>query len=495
MRPLVMTRRRFVVLLMSLPALWTVGATSAQPLTRRAKRRWVMGAITLHFAQVKNRRIYYSLLMFYRIVGNSVRAYPYITRIDADLAKIDTLKTIESQIAAQLAGGAMVETLAPNMARIIASLRGSSAVKATPVSSRQAQALLGAPNMVQGRLAQLSDNADRAALGAGAVAGGGSAIVQVMTWRAAESLVVVSQASAPAGAVAAGWSGAATAGLAVTVAAAGGVAVGWGINEVAGAITSAATDGDASSVGEWLATTAFGRAISSVLNDTDPETGAVGDGDAPPPAPNPPDGGAAPQPDGSNDDQDAGTDDQSGADAGEDEENNDESSDDSTGDNCSGADCDSSEENDDGDDQGSAQDEGSQADNEDGTTLPPDMDTSGSGVGNLILYGVTGLVRQEMQQQLNALSLAAGGLWGIERLDIVNANLLLDQLVGGGYLKSIERGLSTRRGRYGLRDTIETGGGIDVTRLPNYGLINPTPLDVLFQGRTLRTRALRRIDR
>jgi hypothetical protein len=116
------------------------------------------------------------------------------------------------------------------------------------------------------------------------------------------------------------------------------------------------------------------------------------------------------------------------------------------------------------------------------------MDVGGSGFGNILLFGVSGLVAQEVARQFKALDIAAGGRFGQERArSTFAANVALDQLIGGGFLKGVERSLNTRRDSRGLRPVTVVSGQINETRLHNYGLVNPSPLDIMFEGKTRAT--------
>ncbi len=65
--------------------------------------------------------------------------------------------------------------------------------------------------------------------------------------------------------------------------------------------------------------------------------------------------------------------------------------------------------------------------------------------------------------------------------------LEIDQMIGGAYLKQVTQAVNARRNMYGQREEKTWSSEINPTRLTNYGLINPMPLDIVFFGQTVDT--------
>lgn len=428
-----------------------------------------VGVLSLAVAKVAKRRIYYILNLFWGADQRRLRGFPYLLRLDASRVPAAQLRALEAGVRAQLASEAAIEEAIAGFADIVAALRASGAVSAVPVSQGDAGRILGAFKLRGDRLATLSDAGESMAGSAGLIIAGTTAIQQA----AASPTMQLSSAlfATDASAFGIGAGTAASAGGALLLAGTGGVLIGHGVDREASAFLQWKTNGELGSLGAWLATTEPGRAISSWLNGTDSGTGAVADGEAPPapstPTPAPPSPPATPP---STPAADKSDDDDGDNDANESGE--------TTGD-------------DDDDSNGSGETTGDGEAGGEGTTLPPDLD-HGTSFGNILLHASTGLLANEVRAQLRALDIFAGGALGAggER-DTFAANVVLDQLIGTGFLKGVERNLSTLRNSRGLRPAQFVGGAIDATRLRNFGLVGgPRPLDINLKGKA--ARALRR---
>jgi hypothetical protein len=103
-----------------------------------------------------------------------------------------------------------------------------------------------------------------------------------------------------------------------------------------------------------------------------------------------------------------------------------------------------------------------------------------------VLYAVTGLAGQEARRQLASIDLSAGGQWGApsKKETPLSYLLLVDQMLGGMYLRSVQRKLDSELNKYGVRDRPTASfGNIETNKLKNFGLTYPLPLDLMFAGK------------
>ena len=135
-------------------------------------------------------------------------------------------------------------------------------------------------------------------------------------------------------------------------------------------------------------------------------------------------------------------------------------------------------ENDDSEDDDSS-DKDDDSDEETGSTgsTPNPLDDTGSSINMLLMYAATGLCRGEVQRQLAAFSIAAGGALGVNREKATD--LHWDRMLGGMYLQTILRGLESRRNQYGQREPVNTVIPLPDGRMFINGFVCPSPLSDL----------------
>lgn len=405
------------------------------------------------------------------------------TLVNLDLVALggETLAALSQAVASLLRRGEAVDIVKQRLDRgleaMLAAQRGRHGVEL--ITDDHLQSLLGSPALAAGRVAMTSDGVTDLAAGAGSVA---AAIATSSGW-----MGVTRAGSIPVGAIFGGGTATVLAGVAAqgTAAFVGGYAIGTAADRGLGLLAGYLTDGEYNSLGSWMYGQGDPEEEAARMRETlgleaedalDAGTGAgTGSDDA-----------------GSGDDSSAGTE-SAGPESGGEEDggtgagtSDEDDSEDDDSENDTDAESDSSDESaadDAGNDEDTPGTEGA------GTTLPPGFDYSGSGLGILTLYAATRLGGQAARQQLRALEIVAGGALGVDRdRDSFSVWAHVDEMLGGVYLRHVERGLQARGGRYGLRDRETSSGELDATRLANYGLTYPSPLDALFRGRTVRTR-------
>lgn len=461
------------------------------PSLLRKQGRLRYAIVMRHLAANIEKRIVWSLIWAASADGLRHADRVWLMRTDIALARLDKLKAIEQELVAELARGVDADVLQSRFEDIISSLRELGAVSAAQLSVKQAQDLLGRPGIQSGRLAQLSDNVDKAMTGALTSTTGAGGLIALRTVPAFEGMVVTLGSLGTGPGVTSVSMGAASLGYLGLYAAFGtGVAMGYGIDQIASGLISGGSGGKFDSIGSWLSSTENMRGVAEFITGVDATTLAIAEGDLP--------ATASPaltsnNPTGSEDGEGAGadrsSDEQSGS-AGSEDTGGSEGNDSGSDQDDAGAEESESDASDAGTDDSEGDDQSTGSG--DGTTLPPDFDTGGSGFGNLLLFATSGLLASEARRQLAALDLAAGGRFGASRTrSTFGANIVLSQLIGGGFLQNAERGLAAHRDRFGIREGAEPGTFIAETSLPNFGLINPSPIDMLFVGRTSRTRGRR----
>jgi hypothetical protein len=265
-----------------------------------------------------------------------------------------------------------------------------------------------------------------------------------------------------------------------------GVGVFAGVNEVIDGVIEWKTNGDSSSFGEWLATTAAGREMATTWG-IDVDTSAVAAGDKPPPSV---DRGSGQSVDTSSSADQPTTGETSGS-SGQDTSGQ---SSGSSGQDTSGQSSDTSGQDTSGTTDSSSAQPTTSNSTSGGITLPPDLDNGPSGQGNIVLYAITGLAGQEARRQLASIDFSAGGQWGApsKKETPLSYLLLVDQMLGGMYLRSIHRNLDSEANKYGVRDRSTTSvQEVDANKLKNFGLTYPLPLDLMFTGKTSGTLKLK----
>jgi hypothetical protein len=330
-------------------------------------------------------------------------------------------------------------------ARVLVNLASHFRVQA--LNSKQLQALLGAPAMVAGKVAMLSQEADvrreaAEAVVAVAAAGAGAAGTATMV---SQSILVGTTATwlgVGSGSLSTAAGGAALAGGAVltgvVVAGAGGYVVGSEVNDLI-TLTNPSFRGQSDYT--------LGDAIYDFFEDDD-DGGEGASGEAEPDAAGEEDDASEAEPDAAGEEDDA---------SGEEDDDTD----------------DDGEEDDDGEDDDSSSEDDAGGDDDSGTTLNPEAEI-GSAIDTLLFYMATGLGRGEVQRQLMAFDIQAGGALGVNRERATD--LHWDRMLGGLYLRTILRGLEARRNKTGLREPANTFVALPDWRVFINGVVCPSPM-------------------
>ena len=419
--------------------------------------------VTLPVAIVKRPSILYLLSVIEarstNIMGrlNSHRSHVLVR---LDMSRLTPLVTKTNRRMINLAlEGETIDNLADRLLVNLAQFRrrADGAAKATLLSGKRLEAVFGLTNQLAktGGIEHFASDKDVGERLAGAAGdlGAGAGLVGGAAGTSALIGSTVGTTEITLGAFVAGATGfgLALGGIAVIGAFAGGYLIGTGLYKGAGAIS------------DWVSGDDDADDPVSLVN-SDEDAGGGGDGDS--------DSDAGGDGDGDSDDDDAGGDGDGGS-------NDDDAG--SGGD--GGSDDDDAGNGGDGD-----SDDGDAGIGGDSTPTPDDEPFA---AGALLLYLATGLGSEQVEQQRRAIEILRGGAIGVPEKQEVNV-FALDAHIASAYIKLITRQIEAKKNQYGWLVQSFTTGPINYSALPNFGLINPSPLDLIFFGQTNKTLAIAR---